>query len=734
MNKIENKTENSLNQVLNNNDDISCKYCGNVETIECIECKSKLCNNTSEGISHLIYHLVKAGHKRIKINNIEVKCEGCNENNIFRLGIETQENNNEDIQDNSSYNEDLNLSLTNILKSKIFCYKCKDLHPLISSRTLSIFPSKDVLCNLKDFEVSKSNFMKIPLILNPSIYLKVFIPLIQAECDKEKEIKESMRQENVNVSFSDNYCYFYKPNNDLKINIGDEVKLTHKSNLSFRGYICEEQFTEELKIKIDSEDLIKSTKDSLPRTGYTVEYVYRTVCYERMIWAMKKMYKDRRKSDIFKYIMKGENERMEDIEVYHPEGLCKLNESQVIAVKAALTRKLTLIQGPPGTGKTMVSAAIIYNLVKHYNKKVLVVAPSNTAVDQLAMKINNTGVKVLRIMSKRREDNVSDIDFLCLHTLLKEFEDKDFAKAELIKQASVICCTCVTAGQKLFNKYNFPFVLIDEAVQATEPLSLIPCAYNAIKLILVGDHKQLGPTILNKEVVKYGYKQSLFERLLRVGVMPYLLSIQYRMHPDLCAFPSEYFYNGLLKSGTTPTRVLDFPNNFFYMCNGKEEVSQSGTSYYNKSEAVLVENIIRMLFKNGVSEQQIGVITPYEGQRSYILGRIFGNEPGNLEISNVDGFQGREKDFIIVSLVRSNVYQGIGFVADKRRMNVTLTRAKHGLVIIGNAFTLYKNDIWANLLNWYDERNNIYEGPLNALKVCSLSTFNMKSLGNSLNG
>lgn len=736
MNAIEKKLENS--KLKENSDDLKgilddkreCSYCKNQNAVKCLECSNLFCNDRSEGICHIVYHLVKAGHKKISLNSCEIKCVECGESNVFKLGI---------VNEGCSQDNEINISR---MSKNIFCDRCKDAGPLIADRSLKIVSSKPVECSLKDFEKS-SKFLKIPLMLDPAIYLKTFIPLIQAECCKEKEIKESMKQENVTLSFSDSYCFFYfrKPNNDLKINIGDEIRFTHKTGLCFRGYVCEEQFSEELKIRIDFNDGfvlpvfhqgLSFTKDNLPKTGYCVEYVWRTICYERMIWALKRLYKDRKKNEIFKYIMKGRKERMKEFEVIQPSGICKLNESQEIAVKAALTRTLTLIQGPPGTGKTMVSAAIIFNLVKKFNKKVLVVAPSNTAVDQLALKINSTGLKVLRVMSKRREETASEIDFLCLHKLLKEFDDKESAKSELIRQADVVCCTCVTSGQKIFNKYVFPFVLIDEAVQATEPLSLIPCVYGATKLILVGDHKQLGPTILNKEVVKYGFKQSLFERLLRIGVMPYLLSIQYRMHPDLCIFPSEYFYNGLLKSGTNPNRVLDFPNNFFYMCNGKEEVSQSGTSFINKSEAVLVENIIRFLFKNGVSEQQIGVITPYEGQRSYILGRIFGNEPGNLEISNVDGFQGREKDFIIVSLVRSNDYQGIGFVADKRRMNVTLTRAKHGLVIIGNAFTLYKNEIWASLLNWYDERNNIFEGPLNALRPCSLKTFNMKSLGNSL--
>lgn len=700
-----------------------CSYCQDRGGIRCLECSRLFCNNTSNGISHIIYHLVRSRHKALSMDGTELKCAKCNENNIFRLGMGI-------LSDEGKCTQELEDAegVQSIQKhaANIYCGKCKDTRPLIEGKKMRIVSSVAKECDLSSFEADASKFSRVSLHFDPSTYLKTFIPLIQAECMKEKEIKESMRQENVTLTFSDKHCFFYfrKPNNDLKINIGDEIKFTHKSGIAFTGFVCEEQFSEELKVKIDEGDY--------PKTGYTVEYVWRTVCYERMIWALKKLYRDRKKNEIFKYIMRGRRERVGEAEVLQPSGLCKLNESQELAVKAALTRTLTLIQGPPGTGKTMVSAAIVYNLVKKFNKKVLVVAPSNTAVDQLAMKINSTGLKVLRIMSRRREESASDIDFLCLHSMLREFNDKDSAKSELIKQADVVCCTCVTAGQKMFNKYSFPFVLIDEAVQSTEPLSLIPCVYGAVKLVLVGDHKQLGPTILNKEVVKYGFKQSLFERLLKVGVLPYLLSIQYRMHPDLCAFPSEYFYNGLLRSGTSTSKVLDFPNNFFYVCNGKEEISQSGTSFVNKSEAVLVENIIRFLFKNGVSEQQIGVITPYEGQRSYILSRIFGNEAGNLEISNVDGFQGREKDFIIVSLVRSNTFQGIGFVADKRRMNVTLTRAKHGLIIIGDSFTLCKSEIWASLLSWYDERGNIYEGPLNALRRCSLKAFSMKTLGDVL--
>ncbi|KAI5170309.1 regulator of nonsense transcripts 1 [Pancytospora epiphaga] len=745
--------------------DASCACCGATARIKCVECSEYFCNNTTDEISHAVFHLVKQRHRVVLIDNLPIKCASCSETNVFRLGWKKTEAASSETESSTGSNDSSSLSA---ILPKVFCMACQDNPGLISGKVLSLVPSSLCSKNLTTTKQEQPNLPKIKLKFDAQRYIDTFIPLITAESLKEKEIKESMRQENVTIRLSGSFCHFYfrRLNNDLKINIGDEIRFSHKSGLAFSGFISEDQFSEELKVEIDlstvetgdekgtngaavtlSGNGARGNKDETgtttgtpvgvdpltlinnhTKTGYTIEYVWRAVCYERMCWALKKLYKDRKKNEIFKYILKGRKEKKENIDILQPPTFCPLNESQEIAVKAALTRTLTLVQGPPGTGKTMVSAVIVYNVVKLLKKKVLVVAPSNTAVDQLALKINNAGLKVLRIMSRRKESGSNETDFLCLHNLLREFEDPESAKHELIKSADVVCCTCVTAGQKLFNRYTFPFVLIDEAVQSTEPLTLIPCVYGATNLVLVGDHRQLGPTILNKDVVKAGFKQSLFERLLRIGVPPYLLSIQYRMHPDLCQFPSEYFYGGLLKTGASATKCLNFPSNFFYVSNGREEISQSGTSFINRAEAVLVENIIRYLFKNGVLEQQIGVITPYEGQRSYILSKIFGNEPGNLEISNVDGFQGREKDFIIVSLVRSNTYQGIGFVADRRRMNVTLTRAKHGLAIVGNPFTLYKNDMWANLLDWYDNRGAIYEGPIGALKRMNLKTFDMKGL------
>lgn len=134
----------------------------------------------------------------------------------------------------------------------------------------------------------------------------------------------------------------------------------------------------------------------------------------------------------------------------------------------------------------------------------------------------------------------------------------------------------------------------------------------------------------------------------------------------------------------------------------------------------MVEGMVRLLCKQGVRENQIGVITPYEAQRVHILGKVFGREPGNLEVANIDSFQGREKDFIILSLVRANPFQSVGFVGDRRRLNVALTRARRGLVIIGDPFTYMKCPIWRHLLRWYDAHGCIYEGPVEALRRTSL--------------
>lgn len=160
---------------------------------------------------------------------------------------------------------------------------------------------------------------------------------------------------------------------------------------------------------------------------------------------------------------------------------------------------------------------------------------------------------------------------------------------------------------------------------------------------------------------------------------------------------------------------------FFYICNGFEEISGSGTSYLNRTEATNVEKIVTTLLRGGVTPNQVGVITPYEGQRAYVVahmaraGTLRAELYNAVEVASVDSFQGREKDFIIVSCVRSNEHQGIGFLSDPRRLNVALTRARYGCVILGNPKILARNPLWNGLINHFKDAECLVEGPLNNL-------------------
>lgn len=436
--------------------------------------------------------------------------------------------------------------------------------------------------------------------------------------------------------------------------------------------------------------------------------------------------------------------------------LPELNHSQVYAVKSVLQKPLSLIQGPPGTGKTVTSASIVYHLAKMNPGQVLVAAPSNVAVDQLAEKIHQTGLKVVRLTAKSREELDSPVSFLTLHEQVRnndtnvelqkliqlkreqgELSAADERKYKSLKRAcekeilnvskqlvymdknkviihihfvqnaDVICCTCVGAGDpRIAKRFQFRTVLVDEATQASEPECMIPLILGCKQAVLVGDHQQLGPVIMNKKAARAGLCQSLFERLVTLGIRPIRLQVQYRMHPCLSEFPSNMFYEGTLQNGiTTQERLrknVDFPwpvpetPMMFYVNLGNEEISTSGTSYLNRTEASNCEKIVTRFMKAGILPSQIGVVTPYEGQRSYIVqymqfnGSLRKDLYKEIEVTSVDAFQGREKDYIILSCVRSNEHQGIGFLSDPRRLNVALTRAKYGVVILGNPKILSK--------------------------------------------
>ncbi len=287
---------------------------------------------------------------------------------------------------------------------------------------------------------------------------------------------------------------------------------------------------------------------------------------------------------------------------------------------------------------------------------------------------------------------------------------------------SVVCTTTSTAGGELLKEEKFDVVIIDEATQATEPSCLIPLI-KAPQVILAGDHKQLPPTILSPKA--QALSLSLFERLIKLyPEASSMLQIQYRMNEQIKEFPSRKFYAGklisaeevknivlsdlLTEKGKTPF-TSDVPL-VFVDTEGKlmEEQKAGSPSKFNPKEAELVKAICEELIQAGLSPYHIGVITPYRDHEDY-LKRIL----PDLEIKTVDGFQGREKEMIIISLVRSNPNQKIGFLEDLRRLNVALTRAKRKLIIVGDANTLKAHTIYRELIDFIRQRGSFI--PLSSL-------------------
>ncbi|KAG8347668.1 putative nonsense mRNA reducing factor 1 [Trypanosoma vivax] len=451
-----------------------------------------------------------------------------------------------------------------------------------------------------------------------------------------------------------------------------------------------------------------------------------------------------------------------DIEL-PPKRLSNLNNSQEQAVRTALKKPLTLIQGPPGTGKTSTSVAIVSQLYERVKTQILVCAPSNVAVDHLAERLEAAGLNVVRLQPRCRDVISVAVERLGLDNQVEDFietstghetlkrilglirsgeniSDEDYnaykkgtMKIEelILNKADVVCCTCIGAGDSRLREMRFKYVLIDEATQGTEPETLIPLVRGAKQVFLVGDHCQLRPVVFSIAAERTGFRRSLFERLLMMGHRPLRLDVQYRMHPCLSLFISHHFYEGTLQNGVTEgqrdaLQVFPWPDGtrpfFFYNSTGPEELGANGSSYLNRTEAALAEQVVTKLIRDGgVSPDGIGVITPYRSQcrflRNYLsrCGFLPASTYDRVEVSSVDAFQGREKEFIIFSCVRSNHRQGIGFAVDGRRLNVSLTRAKRGLIIMGNVqlFSRYPN--WNELLVHMKSLSLIVEGPIDAL-------------------
>ncbi len=306
-----------------------------------------------------------------------------------------------------------------------------------------------------------------------------------------------------------------------------------------------------------------------------------------------------------------------------------------------------------------------------------------------------------------------------------DLEEK--AVSEVLERSDVVCSTNSSSASQALEEEDFDLCVIDEATQATEPSCLIP-SIKAEKLVMAGDHKQLPPTILNEEAKREGLDETMFERLIALfgDNVKTLLKIQYRMHEKIMRFSADEFYNGELLADSSVEahtlkdiidrdpkgkfrHVLD-PYPPLSMIDTKMEMperTRSGsTSKENPGEAVLAKELAEEYLDLGLEATDIGIITPYKDQADLIEKKIVEE---NLEIDTVDGFQGREKEVIILSLTRSNDEGIIGFLKDLRRLNVSLTRAKRKLIVLCDKSTLSSNEVYDRLFHHIEKVGNSFE-------------------------
>ena len=439
-----------------------------------------------------------------------------------------------------------------------------------------------------------------------------------------------------------------------------------------------------------------------------------------------------------------------------------LNSSQERAVNAVLrTKDVQVLHGPPGTGKTTTLVEAINETLMR-ETQVLVCAQSNTAVDWISEKLVDCGIQVLRlgnptrvndkmlsftyehrfadhpdypklwqvrrtIREMRRRRRESGEQFHQRLNRLKELavELEVCINADTFGQVRVIASTLVGAGHKLLDGHKFGTVFIDEAAQALEAACWIPIR-RASRVIFAGDHCQLPATVKSLESLKGGLGTTLMERI--VNNKPEcvsLLEVQYRMNDEIMQFSSDYFYHGRMKSapevahrliheGDTPilwfdTSTINLGEDDPY--DFKEQFIGETFGRVNKGEANLTISLLQIYFQR-IGKQRIlddridvGIISPYRAQVQYLRRLIkkrnfFKPYRHLISVNTVDGFQGQERDVILISLVRANDTGQIGFLRDLRRMNVAMTRARMKLFILGDAPTLTRHPFYKQLYDY----------------------------------
>lgn len=516
-----------------------------------------------------------------------------------------------------------------------------------------------------------------------------------------------------------------------------------------------------LKITIKDDELPDWSRDG--KLG--VDLLFDENSYDEMQDALKKASDLAEKSTTIQVLTGTKRPTFNDFSKHYPTK--KLNKFQSSAVDKILSaNELAIVHGPPGTGKTTTLIQAIKALVKQENQRILVVAPSNTAVDLLSEKLSEEGLNVLRIGNPARvSERLQSLTLeakMAEHAYMKEAKrlkkqaqefksmahkyKRNFGKSErdqrkalfdeahrimkdvgnteqyiiddLLTKTQVVTATLVGANHYTVRNLTYQTVVIDEAGQALEPACWIPIL-KAQKVILAGDHCQLSPTIKSNEAATNGLSQTLIEKCIALHPEAVtLLEEQYRMNEPIMGYSSLVFYENKLKAHESVAKSSllegDAPLLFIDTAGCGFEEKLEGTSSTNPDEAAFVFKHIHLLISELIQNYSIenfpsmAVISPYKQQINLLKEQLDHAEDlqkvkQHISVNTIDSFQGQERDVVYISLTRSNDKGEIGFLSDIRRMNVAMTRAKKKLVVIGDSATLGQHPFYADFIDYAEQ-------------------------------
>ena len=743
--------------------------------VQCKECDKLFCNGKNENTKcHIIYHLQKSSHKIISLFPHEtiIQCENkeCADNNIFNLYYLKKSNKYETYCKTHIPKEEENNAKKYIDENNQISIE------IVPEPTAEDDVKKLNEVNINEINKRENLIEELSYVANRFLnkvkdkyedkqeYYYIHKPLILCELEYARKICENKKTYKINLidlyqihKKRPLYSFVYNKSHSRPFKVGNVYNFSKNENSKEKSL--------GLVVKIEKKKYyivpVDKKRDKFEEGQYIVREEFCSVPYDRMIAGLDYFLDDTNyqyiSSTLTKYVLgkidEIENEENEVEELLEPftqfeiNGFGKLNDSQKNAIKNAEKNVLNLIQGPPGTGKTFTASFLIYNIFLHRKNKdhkILVCCPTNAAADNISISLLNLNnaitagnknlkdkldvFNILRIVARTREfiDYDERVENISLQKYV-DLDSEDFKEEcnNVINTADIVVTTCSTSMIDKLENYNFEFVVIDETTQSQEVETLLTMIRNSKHVTLIGDPMQLSPTILHPKGKQTGMHITLFERIMKLKPENNsLLTIQYRMHPKISEFISKTFYENKLINGINEmlrTKInfdskFNWPNKYFptvfINVEGINQISASGTSYINEMEGYT----LLYLLKNKFPPEEIknsSIITPYLGQKDLLEELLLDNNNINMEISSVDSFQGQERDYIIINTVRSNPKNEIGFLKDVKRLNVTISRAKYGLIILGNADCLYnakiegKYSIWRKYIEFIKDNKGL---------------------------